>query len=124
VTQSPKLTWAINASLIIFSPNLLLFASFYDVGGLTLIMANEQTLLLPQNNSRTLSQRAQPQRWGSKILSIAGIITLFVSLIMLFLRWQRASVPDVVDHDFGVGFDLTSPYGLITPLYANQCVIF
>lgn len=74
-------------------------------------MANEQTPLLPQTKSpQIVSKRALPRTWGWKTLSITAFTILFFSAI-LALRSRRASVPDVVDHEFGVGFDLTSPYG-------------
>ena len=74
-------------------------------------MANEQTALL-ETNLPPLSRKARPRTCRWKILSIVGIITLCV-FVILFLRVRRPSVPDVIDHEFGVGFDLTSPYGYL-----------
>ena len=71
-------------------------------------MVNEETLLLPQNNSQSLSQKAQRRIWVWKTLFIAGLITP-PFLAIVFLRSRRASVPGFIDHDFGVGFDLTYP---------------
>jgi hypothetical protein len=73
-------------------------------------MVHEQTPLLPQNNLQSLGQRAQIQRYVRKTLCIAGLIIL-PFLVIIFFRSRRASVPDVINHDFGVGFDLTYPYG-------------
>ncbi|KAI9785905.1 MAG: hypothetical protein M1839_008171 [Geoglossum umbratile] len=85
-------------------------------------MANERTTLLPKDRSQTLTRRARPTRCGWKMLSVAAVITLSFSVIV-FLRSRRASVPEVVDHEFGVGFDLTSPYGTAAISYPNGTIV-
>lgn len=70
-------------------------------------MANEQTALLPQNGSQFSSPSAQPLNRVWRTFCVAGIITISV----VYLQWIRAVAPDVIQHEFGVGFDLTSPYG-------------
>jgi hypothetical protein len=75
----------------------------------TLIFHDPQTIIfLPQTDERARECRAQRQ--GMKMHSIMGIIALALCSV-LFLNSIQPSVPDVVDHDFGVAFDLTSPYG-------------
>lgn len=75
-------------------------------------MANERSALLPSKSSRTTNQRATSLRRSRTSAVVLGIIVLFVSTAA-FLRWRRAVVPDYIDHDFGVGFDLTYPYGYV-----------
>lgn len=75
----------------------------------TLIFHDPQTIIfLPQTDERARECRAQRQ--VMKMHSIMGIIALALCSV-LFLNSIQPSVPDVVDHDFGVAFDLTSPYG-------------
>ncbi|KAG4444233.1 hypothetical protein IFR05_000330 [Cadophora sp. M221] len=53
---------------------------------------------------------------------IIGFIALTFSTI-LTLRSRRALVPDVIDHEFGVAFDLTFPYGTAAISYPNGTVV-
>jgi hypothetical protein len=71
-------------------------------------MANLQTPLLTKAQSEIALRRRKDGRF--RILKIAACIAIPLCYIF-YLRLRQAVVPDVVDHDFGVGFDLTSPYG-------------
>ncbi|KAK2781571.1 hypothetical protein FQN53_000512 [Emmonsiellopsis sp. PD_33] len=85
-------------------------------------MGSEHTPLLPQNVSHIPGPRAVPSSGKWNRILFAGVTGLFISTI-LFLRSQRASVPDSIDHEFGVGFDLTSPYGTAAISYTNGTVV-
>lgn len=69
-------------------------------------MTTKATISLPQ----TYTKDEKLQQPGMKMRFIIGFIALTFSTILI-LRSRRALVPDVIDHEFGVAFDLTSPYG-------------
>ncbi|KAL2060153.1 hypothetical protein VTL71DRAFT_9975 [Oculimacula yallundae] len=53
---------------------------------------------------------------------IIGFVALAFSIILIS-RSRRALVPDVIDHEFGVAFDLTFPYGTAAISYPNGTVV-
>lgn len=74
-----------------------------------LILHDHQTNNFPPANRRE-SWKVSISTTGVQMRFITGIIALVLCSV-LFLHLIRTSIPDVVDHDFGVAFDLTSPYG-------------
>jgi len=76
-------------------------------------MATEQTALLPRNEHLTSSQANIAPRYKPwKRLLAVGVLTL-AAASMLVLHSMEPWIPEVVDHDFGVGFDLAYPYAYV-----------
>ncbi|PVH72389.1 hypothetical protein DL98DRAFT_596039 [Cadophora sp. DSE1049] len=81
-------------------------------------MSTEETALLP-----TLPYRdVRSQGRHSKIRFIVGTAIIAICAVIV-LRWRKRQVSDVIDHDFGVGFHLTSPHGAVANSYPNGTVL-
>jgi hypothetical protein len=85
-------------------------------------MADEHTPLVSHDSrasqAHAVRRTVSSRKWGWKRKLLVFLILLGTPVAYVFLlRYQRPRVPHFIDHEFGVGFDLTSPYGYVdTPL--------
>ena len=77
-----------------------------------------ETIPLLSSAPPRIDQRAVPARRRWPFILFIALASLVAALI---LRWRRATVPEYIDHDFGVGLHLTYPYGQVDAfaLFAN-----
>jgi hypothetical protein len=82
-------------------------------------MADERLPLLPK--SSIVRERRKTSKWTStwRRLLAAGFITFILVIIHIFRR-RTHSVPDVIDHEFGIGFHLTVPHGYLADLLERE----
>ena len=70
-------------------------------------MEDEKTPLLGSRRPQTFRLYSLRPTW-TRVLAATGFVSL---VVLVTLQVCRANIPTVIDHDFGVGFDLTSQYG-------------